>query len=124
MGATPANPPVKTEPPWDSPQTRTQFMRSCGDCHSNETVWPWYSRVPPASILVARDVREGRQKLNASEWDTRPQDTRELSEVMQQGEMPPAMYVVIHPDAVLSNADRQALLKGLTATFGVGHGGR
>lgn len=47
------NPAVIAEPVWDTPQTRELFMRACGDCHSNETAWPWYSRIAPASWLIA-----------------------------------------------------------------------
>ena len=54
------NPPVVAEPAWDSPATRTAFMQACGDCHSNETTWPWYSQVAPMSWLIQHDVDEGR----------------------------------------------------------------
>ena len=69
------NPPVVQEPAWDSPQTRELAMAACGDCHSNETTWPAYSKIAPISWLVARDVEEGRSKLNFSEWN-RPQESR------------------------------------------------
>jgi len=61
------NPPVLAEPVWDSPQTAALVQRACADCHSNTTAWPWYTYVPPFSLVVARDVQEGRQKLNFSE---------------------------------------------------------
>ena len=54
------NPAVVAEPKWDSPQTRELAKRACFDCHSNETVWPWYSYVAPVSWLLYRDVTEGR----------------------------------------------------------------
>jgi hypothetical protein len=63
------NPPVVSEPNWDSPQTRALAQRACFDCHSNETVWPWYAHVAPASWLAAHDVHEGRGILNFSDWD-------------------------------------------------------
>ena len=50
------NPPVIAEPAWDSPQTRALFFRACADCHSNETKWPWYSTIAPASWLITRDT--------------------------------------------------------------------
>ena len=53
------NPPVRMEPAWDSPQTRDLARRACFDCHSNETEWPPYSRVAPASWILQRDVTEG-----------------------------------------------------------------
>jgi hypothetical protein len=58
------NPPVIEEPVWDSAQTRDLAVRACFDCHSNETVWPWYSNVAPLSWLVQSDVEEGRETLN------------------------------------------------------------
>ena len=66
------NPPVVNEPNWDSPQTREITKRACFDCHSNETVWPWYSNIAPVSWLVYRDVSDGREHLNFSEWDMHP----------------------------------------------------
>ena len=61
-----ANPPVLAEPAWDSPATRDLAVRACFDCHSNETVWPWYSNIAPVSWLVQRDVDGGRNKANAT----------------------------------------------------------
>src|SRR5215831_3235209 len=63
------NPPVTQEPAWDSPGTRELAKRACFDCHSNETVWPWYSRVAPVSWLTQRDVNGGRRHVNFSEWN-------------------------------------------------------
>ncbi len=111
------NPPVRQEPQWDSPQTRELVRRACYDCHSNETVWPWYSNIAPVSWLVQRDVDEGRQKLNFSEWDRPQEGAREILEVIQEGEMPPFYYVILHPQAKLSNAEKQALLQGLEKTL-------
>ncbi len=62
------NPPVETEVP-ATVEVRSILRRACYDCHSNETVWPWYSRIAPISWLVARDVREGREKVNLSTWN-------------------------------------------------------
>ncbi len=64
------NPPVQSEPNWDSPETRALAERACFECHSNETAWPWYSNIAPVSWLVQHDVDEGREKLNFSEWST------------------------------------------------------
>jgi len=113
-----SNPPVSAEPAWDSPATRELAKRACFDCHSNETAWPWYSHVAPVSWLVQRDVDEGRSKLNFSEWN-RPQDEAdEAAEQVREGEMPMWIYLPTHPDARLSDADKQALIQGLEATFG------
>jgi len=113
------NPPVTTEPAWDSPQTRELAARSCFDCHSNLTRWPWYTSVAPMSWLVQRDVDEGRNTLNFSEWD-RPQEAGDgVSEVISEGEMPPWDYTLIHPSAKLTAEERQHLIDGLRATFQV-----
>jgi hypothetical protein len=111
------NPPVVQEPAWDSPQTRELAMAACGDCHSNETTWPAYSKIAPISWLVAHDVEEGRGKLNFSEWN-RPQEADEAASIVNEGEMPPAYYKIMHKGAQLTSAEKDALVKGLLATFG------
>lgn len=111
------NPPVVAEPAWDSAQTRQLTMRACFDCHSNETVWPWYSNVAPVSWLVQRDVDEGREELNYSEWNRR-QEGDESAEAVRDGSMPPRSYLLTHPDARLSDTQLAALADGLEATFG------
>jgi hypothetical protein len=115
LSGTPQNPPVVQEPAWDSPQTRALAVRACYDCHSNETVWPWYSRVFPAAMLLRRDVNEGRRRLNFSDWGSGRRETGEISEVLAEGEMPPFYYVWMHPNAKLSPAEKQALAQGLNA---------
>jgi Haem-binding domain len=117
------NPPVTGEPPWDSPATRATAATACFDCHSNETVWPWYSNVAPMSWRLQKHVDEGREKLNFSEWGTGEQETDEIVEVVDEGEMPPWDYLLVHPEARLSDTDGQAFLAGLQATFGGGETG-
>ena len=97
-----------------SPEVAAIFERSCNDCHSNRTVWPWYTGVFPVSWLVAYDVREGRRELNFSEWDTyNSQERQKLLEKVcsevSEGEMPGLPYSLIHPRAKLSAADVQTL---------------
>jgi len=112
------NPPVIAEPAWDSPQTRTLFFRACADCHSNETRWPWYSTIAPASWLITRDVMEGRAEFNVSEWGRPDNEGDDADKTVQNGEMPPWFYLPLHPEASLSPAERQQLINGLLATFG------
>lgn len=88
--------------------------RACRDCHSHETVWPWYSKVAPVSWLVASDVNEGRSRLNFSRWNIySPEMTHvKLGLICREarvGEMPPSYYRPMHPDAKLSAADITAL---------------
>ena len=108
------NPAVVSEPKWDSPQTRALVKRACFDCHSNETVWPWYSYVAPISWLVYNDTMEGRSRMNFSDWNSRHPGAGEITEVIQEGEMPPAIYLPMHPTARLSDAEKQQLITGIT----------
>lgn len=117
------NPSVVAEPRWDSPRTRELFFRACADCHSNETKWPLYSRVAPVSWLVWKDVQEGREHLNISEWNRPQKDANEASEKLQEGEMPLPIYLPLHQEARLSPAEKADLVAGLAATLGT-EGGR
>ncbi|MBE7491151.1 MAG: heme-binding domain-containing protein [Planctomycetes bacterium] len=117
------NPPVTGEPSWDSPATRELAKRACFDCHSNETAWPWYSHVAPISWLVQRDVDEGRRKLNFSQWDKPQKEADEAANAVREGEMPLWIYLPTHPEARLTDAEKQALINGLEATVG-GKGSR
>lgn len=113
------NPPLIAEPNWDSPQTRAYFFRACADCHSNETAWPWYTNIAPLSWLIQRDVDEGRAALNVSEWgmgETTEGD--EAAKLVQEGKMPPPIYLPLHPKARLSAQEKQEFMQGLIATFG------
>jgi len=112
------NPPVASGPRWDSNATRTLFFRVCRDCHSNETVWPWYSNFAPASWLVQHDVDEGRSHLNVSEWGRAEQHGDEAADMVRTGQMPPWFYTPLHPGARLSPTELDDLIAGLEATFG------
>jgi len=90
------------------------FRRSCADCHSNETRYPWYSYIAPVSFLVRSDVEEGRRHLNFSRWSDYSfvRRTRCLSEIANQvrdGEMPLRVYTLIHRNAKLSQSDVNAI---------------
>ena len=111
------NPPVTGTPDWDTARTRELARRACFDCHSNETDWPWYSWVAPASWIVTSDVHEAREHLNFSEFDQDPGHADEAAEMVRKGEMPLDEYELLHPDARLSDAEREELIAGLQATF-------
>ncbi len=90
------------------------LKRSCNDCHSNQTVYPWYANVVPVSWLLAQHINEGRQKLNFSIWNTYDikKKLRKLDQICQQvtdGEMPHYQYLWIHGDAKLSDDDKKIL---------------
>lgn len=108
------NPPVTAD--LNAPTPVKEIMkRSCYGCHSNETVWPWYSNIAPASWLVTYDVHEGRAELNFSVWGNysgakRLKKLGKISEEIADGDMPPWYYVYpVHMDARLSDADLQAV---------------
>lgn len=86
------------------------FQRSCYDCHSNETTWPWYSHVAPVSWLVASDVSEGRKELNFSEWNkySEQRKNKKINEIVKEiekGDMPMPMYTFIHKNAKISREE-------------------
>ncbi len=112
------NPPVTTTIEWDSPQTEALVRRACFDCHSNETVWPWYTYVAPTAFLVANHVEEGRDHLNFS-TDTRF-ETRDMRQEIERGNMPLPQYLLLHSEAQLTDEEKQQLIAGLQATFGAG----
>jgi cytochrome c551/c552 len=114
IGRNHTNPAVVSEPAWDSPATRALVERACFDCHSNETVWPWYSNIAPVSWLVSGDVTEGRSRMNFSDWGRgRQPSVSEMVGEIEEGGMPPFQYLLMHPDAKLSAAEKQALIAGL-----------
>ena len=107
------NPAVESEVP-ASAEVRALLRRACYDCHSNETVWPWYSHVAPVSWLVASDVSEAREKLNFSTWNRRTpaQQTKAIQRCwreVERGDMPLWFYLPMHPKARLSEEDRSIL---------------
>lgn len=112
-----SNPPVTANAPWPSPQAESMARASCYACHSNETDWPIYSYVAPMSWLVRRDVEAGREELNFSEWD-RDNDADDAAEAVADGSMPPERYVMLHPDARLTDAERRQLIDTLNALEG------
>ena len=111
------NPPVRREPAWDAPRTRELAVRACFDCHSNQVNYPWYSYVAPVSWLVAHDIEEARLKLNFSEWDLPQREALESAEQIEKKQMPLPIYLPLHPEAWLTDAERQELVHGLEATF-------
>lgn len=103
------NPPAQGEVS-TPPEIRAILERSCYDCHSRETRWPWYAYVAPVSWLLVRDVHEGRERLDFTAWDTYSEKKRrkrvgEIWEQVEKGEMPLWFYLPLHPEARLSQDD-------------------
>jgi cytochrome c len=94
---------------------RAVLEKKCGDCHSNNTRWPVYSRVAPSSWLVEHDVHEGRQHMNLSLWEQYSIDNRidllgKMRTQLRQGKMPLKQYLLLHPEARLSESEGKLIL--------------
>jgi hypothetical protein len=116
---------ARSNPPVDQSKTITSratvpapvaaiFDRSCKDCHTNQTDWPWYSNVAPVSWFVADHVNHGRKAMNLSEWGTHDQDwqsrkLRQICDEVSDGGMPLSSYTPMHPHSKLSADDVKAL---------------
>ena len=111
------NPPVKndflaaTQPP---AAVAASLRAACYDCHSHETVWPWYAHVAPVSWLIVSDTTEGREHLNLSDWPTEPdraiKKLDRINEAVDDREMPPKKYTLIHANARLTETQRKEIL--------------
>ena len=107
------NPPVTSPIPLPD-EVRAVVQQSCFDCHSNETRWPWYAYVAPVSWLVAHDVEEARGHVNFSEDGAMSAEdlaglSKEIWEEVEEGEMPLPKYLLMHPDARLTDEDKATL---------------
>lgn len=96
------------------PEILSTLERSCFDCHSNETRWPWYSAVTPINFLVAEDVNKARKRLNFSEWGkNKPVKMQGLLQMIDDQvslkDMPLPGYLSLHPGASLSSEEIQAI---------------
>lgn len=105
------NPPVTQAAAWSDAATESLARAACYDCHSNETTWPAYSYVAPASWVVRRDVEQGRAELNLSELDRGGGDELDdAAETIEEGSMPPRPFRLLHPEARLTDAEAQQLM--------------
>lgn len=117
--------PARTNPPVDQSQTieaKTQMTppvqdiidRSCNDCHSNKTVWPWYTNVAPISWWIVGHINDGRRNLNLSEWtkldrDRQAKKLQQICDEVQDGAMPLPSYLPMHSKAKLSEQDKKTI---------------
>jgi len=102
------------------PPVEAVLRRACYDCHSNETHWPWYSAIAPASWLIAGHVNRARQEMDFSEWQsyypaTRLRKLQWMGRALHEEVMPPWSYRLMHPDARLTDQDRAALEQWIEA---------
>jgi Haem-binding domain len=87
---------------------RAILERACQDCHSEKTVWPWYSHIPPVAWQIHTDVERGRAFMDLSKWNDFTESERRgftaaIGAAVQNHLMPPRKYVWLHPEARLSS---------------------
>jgi hypothetical protein len=100
--------------PFRGEQVGGKLQQACGDCHSNQTIWPWYSHIVPVSGWIRSHVRQGQSQLNFSDWQTysaakRRSELESICGIIHTGRMPPGTYTLMHPRARLSAKDKQAI---------------
>jgi hypothetical protein len=115
------NPPDKTVARFPDERSAALWKVACADCHSNRTSWPIWSFVAPISWLVRSDVDAGRKELNVSDWERYDGKADDAADEIEDGTMPPDKYTLLHPDAKLSDEEKQALIDALNA-MGEGRG--
>lgn len=113
IGVNDTNPPVISDLA-SSIEVKNILKVACYDCHSNETKWPWYSKIAPVSFFVANHVNNGRKHLNFSIWGSmytqkQTEYKKEIWEEIEKGEMPLSNYIWFHPKAKLSSEQRQII---------------
>ena len=114
-----ANPPVQPGASFEAvakppAEVASILNRACADCHSNNTRYPWYSKISPASWLLDRDIRAGRTHLNFSTWSLYSPEMShlrmtEVCDVIRKGKMPEPQYLLLHSEARLSDAEKTAV---------------
>jgi heme-binding protein len=114
------NPPVKPSRSLEAhvevpAQVQTVLQRTCYNCHSSATVWPWYSHVAPISWYVVHDVNVGRSHINFQDWEAQvnAQEGKEhlglICKLLKNGQMPPADYRLLHKDGNLTPEEAGAV---------------
>jgi hypothetical protein len=93
---------------------------ACYDCHSNQSEYPWYSNIAPVSWWVKDHINEGRDELNFSKWSTysvkkKDHKLEEMAEELEEGEMPLKPYPLTHPEARLSDSQKEELINWIKA---------
>ena len=119
--------PRRTNPPVESEimapaEIAAILQRSCYDCHSHKTDWPWYAYVAPVSWWLADHVHHGRGDLNFSQWpvldfEELEHNFRDIDEQIGKGEMPLKSYLILHPGARLSDEEKDALRRWARSNF-------
>ena len=99
---------------------KNRLQVSCYDCHSNNTDYPWYSKIQPAAWYLEDHIQEGKDELNFNEWaeysDRRKNSKlRSIISQIEEDKMPLDSYTLIHKDAILSDEDKRVIIDYMTA---------
>jgi hypothetical protein len=113
----PRNPPVRYRVEWVSVDSENIMEKVCYTCHSNETEYPIYMRIAPLSWIAAQHVNEGRARLNFSEQALDTVDLNVLVAMIRADVMPPPLYRLTHPEANLTETQKERLIQSILSTF-------
>jgi mono/diheme cytochrome c family protein len=102
--------------PWKSPEAESLARAACYDCHSSETRWWWAVKVAPFSWLAQSDIDEARSRADFSDWSRKPITAERLDRSLHRG-MPPIQYTLFHPEARLTEAQKQTLVQGFRSSL-------
>jgi len=99
---------------------KNRLQVSCYDCHSNNTDYPWYSKIQPAAWFLEDHIQEGKDELNFNEWATysdrrKNSKLRSIISQIEEDKMPLDSYTLIHKDAILSDEDKRMIIDYMTA---------
>lgn len=98
---------------------KNKLQTSCYDCHSNNTNYPWYSKIQPVAKFLENHVIDGKKELNFSEWDSlsvrrKKSKLKAIASQIQDDEMPLSSYTIIHKDAKFTKAEKQEMIQWMT----------
>ena len=99
---------------------KNRLQVSCYDCHSNNTDYPWYSKIQPSAWYLEDHIQEGKDELNFNEWATysdrrKNSKLRSIISQIEEDKMPLDSYILIHRDAILSDEDKRMIIDYMTA---------
>jgi hypothetical protein len=98
---------------------KNNLQVSCYDCHSNNTQYPWYSKIQPGAWFMENHIKDGKTELNFSEWDSlsnrrKKSKLKSIISQIEDNEMPLSSYTLIHRNAIFSEAEKQRITTYLT----------
>jgi len=104
---------TETNPP---EEVQIVLKQACYDCHTNNTVYPWYNNIAPVSYWLTDHIDHGKGEMNLSDWanysiEKKAHKLEEVAEVLEENEMPLKEYTWTHEEARLTDAQREAVIE-------------